>query len=181
MTTTDAIARTVKFPSFHLHLAAPWTNTSERDGQVETTINGTIHRLDFVIAGTGYTGDLAARPELGDFAGQILRWRDRYIPPADQTDDFLGAHPYLGIGHELMEKTPGRAPLLRDIHVHNPAGFVSLGLPIGDVPCMKRDIPTLARQISADLFAADLDVLRVRMLGDVPPGITDAMYRSAVR
>ncbi len=181
MTTSDAIVRTVKFPNFHLHLAAPWTNAAERDGQVETIINGTTHRVDFIIAGTGYSGDLAARPELADFAGQILRWRDRYTPPADQADDFIGTHPYLGTGHELIEKPPGHAPLLRDIHVHNPAGFVSLGLPIGDVPCMKRDIPTLARQISADLFAADLDALRVRMRGDVPPGITDAMYRSAVR
>lgn len=69
--TTDAIERTVRFPNFHLHLSAPWTNASER-GQIETTINGTTYRLDFVIAGTGYSGDLASRPELSDFGGQIF-------------------------------------------------------------------------------------------------------------
>jgi cation diffusion facilitator CzcD-associated flavoprotein CzcO len=76
--TTDAIERTVKFPNFHLHLSASWTNVAERDGGIETTINGVTYHLDYVIAGTGYSGDLASRPELRDFAGQVLLWRDRY-------------------------------------------------------------------------------------------------------
>ena len=38
MPTTDAIERAVKFPNFHLHLGAPWTNAVERAGQAETTI-----------------------------------------------------------------------------------------------------------------------------------------------
>lgn len=179
--TTDAIERVVKFPNFHLHLASPWTDAAERDGKVETTVNGTTYRLDFVIAGTGYSGDLAARPELRDFADQILLWRDRYTPRPTDQDERLGAHPYLGEGHELLEKTPGASPLLRHIHVQNPAGFVSFGLPIGDVPSMKRDIPVIVGRISADLFQADLDALRARMTGDVPPDFTDALYRTAVR
>jgi cation diffusion facilitator CzcD-associated flavoprotein CzcO len=178
--TTDAIERTVRFPNFHLHLSAPWTNASER-GQIETTINGTTYRLDFVIAGTGYSGDLASRPELRDFGGQIQLWRDRYAPPHKEQDDRLGCYPYLGAGHELLEKTPGSSPLLKHIHVQNPAGFLSFGLPIGDVPSMKRDIPVIVGRISADLFLADLDALRSRMTGDVAPDFTDELYRSAVR
>ena len=42
--------------------------------------------------------------------------------------------------------------MLQHIHVQNPAGFVSFGLPIGDVPSMKRDIPVIVGRISADLF-----------------------------
>jgi len=181
MTTTDAIARTVAYPNFHLHLAAPWTEARVRDGGVETTINGTTYRFDYVIAGTGYSPDLTTRPELRAFAGQILCWRDRYTPPADEQDAALGASPYLGAGHELMEKTPGAAPLLLHIRVQNPSGFVSFGLPTGDVPCMKRDIPVITARISADLFEADLDSLRTRMVGAVPPALNEAMYRSAVR
>jgi hypothetical protein len=171
----------VKFPNFHLHLAAPWTNAAERDGQVETTINGTTWRLDHVIAGTGYSADLAARPELQDFDGQIMRWRDRYTSPADEQDEVLAASPYLGAGHELTEKTPGSAPLLKHIHVQNPSGFVSFGLPIGDIPCMKRDIPVITSRISADLFEVELGALRERMVGDVQPGFSEEIYRSAVR
>lgn len=179
--TTDAIERTVKFPNFHLHLSAPWTNASERDGRVETTINGKTYLLDSVIAGTGYSADLASRPELRDFAGQVLLWRDRYTSPPDEQDEMLGRSPYLGAGHELLPRHSDATPLLQHIHVQNPAGFVSFGLPIGDVPSMKRDIPVIVGRISANLFRADLDVLRNRMTGDVAPDFSDDLYRSAIR
>jgi cation diffusion facilitator CzcD-associated flavoprotein CzcO len=178
--TTDAIERTVKHPNFHLHLASPWTS-AKANGGVETTIGGTTYHFDFVIAGTGYSADIATRPELSDFAGQILRWKDRYTPSPDEQDDMLACHPYLGAGHELLEKDPGSAPLLKHIHVQNPSGFVSFGLPIGDVPSMKRDIPVIVGRISSDLFGADLELLRRRMTGDVPPDFTDTLWRSAVR
>ena len=179
--TTDAIERAVAFPNFHLHLSAPWTNATERDGQVETRIGDVTYRMDFVIAGTGYSADLAARPELRDFAGRILHWGDRYSPPPAERDETLAVYPYLGAGHELMEKVPGTAPLLRHIHVQNPSGFLSFGLPIGDVPSMKRDIPVIVGRISADFFRDDLDLLRPRMVSDVKPDFTDALYRGAVR
>jgi FAD-dependent urate hydroxylase len=179
--TTDAVERTVKFPNFHLHLSSPWHGATAKDGQVETTINGMEHRFDFIIAGTGYSPDIASRPELSAFADRILLWRDRYTPAAEERDEMLARHPYLGAGHEFLEKTPNTAPLLKDIHVQNPSGFVSFGLPIGDVPSMKRDIPVIVGRISADLFRADLDTLRHRMTGDVPPDFTDALYRPAVR
>jgi FAD-dependent urate hydroxylase len=179
--TTDAIERTVKFPNFHLHLSAPWTGAVERDGMIEASVNGATYRLDFVIAGTGYSGDLASRPELRDFAGQILCWGDRYTPPPDEQDEMLASYPYLGAGHEFLPRTPDASLLLRHIHVQNPAGFVSFGLPIGDVPSMKRDIPVIAGRISADLFQADLEVLRRRMTGDVAPDFSAELYRAAVR
>ena len=179
--TTDAIERTVKFPNFHLHLSAPWTNATERDGQIETTINGTTYRMDFVIAGTGYSPDLASLPELADVADQILLWRDRYTPAQADQDEMLGRYPFLGAGHEFLEKTQNATPLLKHIHVQNPAGFLSFGLPIGDVPSMKRDIPVIVSRISADLFHDDLAALRGRMTGDVAPDFTDELYRSAVR
>jgi cation diffusion facilitator CzcD-associated flavoprotein CzcO len=179
--TTDAVERAVKFPNFHLHLSSTWTGATERNGQVETEINGRAHRFDFVISGTGYSPDIASRPELSDLGDRILLWCDRYRPADAERDDLLARHPYLGAGHEFLEKTPGSAPFLKDIHIQNPAGFLSFGLPIGDVPSMKRDIPTIVGRISADLFRADLDTLRVRMTGNVAPDFTDALYRSAVR
>ncbi len=179
--TTDAVERTVKFPNFHLHLASPWTGASASGGQVDTEVNGMAYHFDFVIAGTGYSPDIASRPELSDFGDRILRWRDRYTPPAAEQDEMLGSHPYLGAGHEFLEKTANTAPFLKDIHIQNPSGFLSFGLPIGDVPSMKRDIPTIVSRIGSDLFRADLDTLRVRMTGNVAPDFTDELYRSAVR
>ena len=172
--TTDAIERTVRYPNFHLHLSAPWSNATANNG-VETIVNGTAHRFDFVIAGTGYSAAIATRPEFGDFAEQILLWRDRYTPPPEEQDAMLAEHPYLGAGHEFLEKAPGAAPFLKNIHIQNPAGFVSFGLPIGDVPSMKRDIPVIVGRISADLFRANLATLRQRMTADVPPDFSDAL------
>ncbi|WP_245331664.1 NAD(P)/FAD-dependent oxidoreductase [Bradyrhizobium sp. NAS80.1] len=109
----DAIARVVKSPNFHLHLAAPWTSAKPFGRRLlATTPQGDI-AFDFVIAGTGYQVDLARRPELAAFSSEILLWRDRFSPVAGEQDDFLGAHPYLGAGHEFLEKEPGRAPYLR--------------------------------------------------------------------
>ena len=122
----------------------------------------------------------AKRPELAAFADQILLWRDRFSPPSDQSDDSLGAHPYLGSGHELLEKEPGRAPYLRNIHVFNPAAFVSFGLPIGDVPSFRRDIPGVVARISRDLFLDDLSAHESRINASIADDFGPALYASAI-
>jgi hypothetical protein len=179
--TTDAIERTVAHRNYHLHLAAPWQSVRMQDGQVVVQAASKEFRCDFVILGTGYGVDLSLRPELADFHREVLLWRDRYTPPPGDEDEFLGAHPYLGGGHEYLEMAPGAAPYLRDIHVQNPAGFVSFGLPIGDIPSMKRDIPTIVARISRDLFLADLAHHEQRMTADVTPDFGPEAYASAVR
>jgi len=176
----DAIERVMRFANFRLHLAAPWEGAAAEDGEVAAQAAGQEGRFDFAITGTGYFVDPDARPELADFSSHILRWRDRYVPPPDEEDDYLGAHPYLGAGHEYLEKGPGTAPYLRDIHVHNPAGFVSFGWPEGDVPSMRRGVPAIVARISRDLFLADLDVHRRRLIADVAPEFDEELYRGAV-
>ena len=141
---------------------------------------GEEFRFDFAIAGTGYFVDPVARPELADFAHHILLWRDRFTPPEDEEDPYLGAHPYLGLGQEYLEKQPGAAPYLRDIHVQNPAGFVSCGFPVGDVPSMKRGVAAIVARISRDLFFADLDAHQRRMTADVAPEFTEELYAPAL-
>ncbi|HUB44851.1 MAG TPA: FAD/NAD(P)-binding protein [Acetobacteraceae bacterium] len=178
--TTDAIERAAAFANFHIHLAAPWDAAQVEGDRIVAQVRGRSFRCDFVIAGTGYEANLSACPEFADFADKVLLWRDRYIPPEDATDDWLGAHPYLGPGHEFLEKVPGSAGFLRDIHVQNPAGFVSFGVPTGDVPSMKRDIPAIVAQISRDLFFADFGAHAQRMMRDVPPDFTEAAYANSL-
>jgi FAD-dependent urate hydroxylase len=185
----DAIDRVLKHGNFHLHLAAPWVSARAEEGGIIATAadaagcltaGGLTYRFDFAIAGTGYAADPNLRPEFADFAAQILLWRDRYTPPADEDDAFLGAHPYLGPGNEFIEKTPGATPYLKDTHCFNPAGFVSFGVPIGDVPSMKRGHPTVTAQISRDLFLADFEHHQRRMTGDVPADYGPELYAKAV-
>jgi FAD-dependent urate hydroxylase len=176
----DAIERVMRFANFRLHLAAPWEAARVEDGMIAARVGGEDYRFDFAIAGTGYFVDPQARPELADFAHHILRWSDRYTPPLGEADNYLGAHPYLGAGHEYLERMPGEAPYLRDIHIHNPAGFVSFGWPEGDVPSMRRGVSAIVARISRDLFLADLDQHRGRLTAEVAPEFGDELYRGAV-
>ncbi|GAB1539020.1 NAD(P)/FAD-dependent oxidoreductase [Scytonema sp. NUACC21] len=177
----DAIERAIAFSNFHLHLSAPWRTAQEKGGRIVAQVNDDIFEFDFAIAGTGYFVDPTKRPELADFAHHIALWRDRYEPPADQRDDDLGTHPYLGSAHEYLEKVPGTAPYLKDIHVFNPAGFVSFGLPIGDVPSIRRDVPAIVGRISHDLFFADWEQHEARITSDnIAPDFQDSLYAKAV-
>ncbi|SDR48481.1 Predicted flavoprotein CzcO associated with the cation diffusion facilitator CzcD [Paraburkholderia fungorum] len=176
----DAIQRATRFANFHLHPGTEWEAASESSGRMTAQVSGETFQFDFAIAGTGYFIDPSARPELAAFASQIRLWRDQYTPPASDADDALGAHPYLGAALEYLEKSTGQAPFLKDIHVYNPAGFVSAGVPVGDVPSMKRDIPAVVRRISRDLFLADLDSHAVRLSADIPADFDDSAYASSI-
>ncbi|MGH7029345.1 MAG: hypothetical protein ACREE9_20350, partial [Stellaceae bacterium] len=176
----DAIERVLRFRNFRLHLAAPWLAARDEDGRIVARAADGEFRFDFAIAGTGYFVDPGRRPELALFADRILLWRHRHTPPADEEDEYLAAHPYLGMAHEYLEKTPGAAPYLKDIHVQNPAGFVSFGVPVGDVPSMKRGLPAVTRRISRDLFFADFPTHAQRLIADVAAEFPEALYAAAV-
>ncbi|MFK4443049.1 cation diffusion facilitator CzcD-associated flavoprotein CzcO [Caballeronia udeis] len=176
----DAVERVTKHPNFHLHLGAAWSHASVEGGRIAARLGNEQFQFDFAIAGTGYLVDPVVRPELSAVSKDILLWRDRYVPEDHERDDYLGAHPYLGAAHEYLEKVPGTAPHLANLHVYNPAGLVSFGVPVGDVPSMKRDIPAVVSRISRDLFLADLDRHEVRLNGDVPPDFNETLYAHSV-
>lgn len=176
----DSVQRVLKFPNFHLHLSASWRAAEVRDGKVVASVHDETFRFDFVIAGTGYTHELSQRPELAGVADLVLRWRDRFEPPAQERDEELGAAPYLGAGLEYLEKEPGTAPWLRDIHTYNPGGFASTGLPLGDVPSIRGYVPAVVRRISEDLLLADLALHEARTRADVPADFDETLYADAI-
>lgn len=176
----DSVARVLGFPHFHLHLGAPWTAARLEEGKVATTIGGEAFAFDYVIAATGFTTDPADHPALRGIAPHIARWSDRYTPAADAHDAALAASPYLGSALEYQEKTPGAAPWLSLIHAYTPTGYVSTGLPLGDVPSMRREIPAVVQRISRDLLLADLPLHAQRMAADVAPDFGPELYASAV-
>jgi cation diffusion facilitator CzcD-associated flavoprotein CzcO len=176
----DAIERVLIFSNFHLHLAAPWISARAEAGRIAAEAADGAYRFDFAIAGTGYAADPNLRREFAGFARHILLWSDRYSPPPGEEDPFLGAHPYLGPGNEFLERAPGTAPYLKDIHCFNPAGFVSFGVPVGDVPSMKRGHASVTAQISRDLFLADFDHHQRRITGEVPADFGPELYAKAV-
>lgn len=177
----DSVQRVLAHANFHLHLASPWEQVALEGGQVAVRLpGGQALAFDHVIAGTGYTSDPSHRPELAGVAEHVLRWGERYTPPVPERDDELAASPYLGAGLEYLEKTPGTAPWLGDIHVYNPAGFASVGLPLGDVPSLRRDVPALVRRISGDLLRADWAQHEARIQGEVAPDFGLELYGRAL-
>ncbi|PLP99350.1 FAD-dependent oxidoreductase [Cupriavidus pauculus] len=176
----DAVKRATAHANFRLHLSSPWQAATLRDGAVDAHVAGRTFAFDFVIAGTGYTTDPADRAELASIAPLIARWRDRYEPLPGERDDALGVSPYLGAGLEYTEKHRGAAPWLGAIHVFNPAGYASTGVPLGDIPSMRRDIPRIVSRVSQDLFVADLELHQARALADVAPDFGSELYDHAV-
>ncbi|MDB5606873.1 MAG: hypothetical protein JWP25_3773 [Bradyrhizobium sp.] len=176
----DAIARAVKFSNFHLHLASPWNSAKSSGSRLVAGTPQGEFAFDFVIAGTGYSVDLAAQPELRDFSNEILLWCDRFTPPEHEQDETLATYPYLGAGHEYLERRAGRARHLKDIHVFNPGAFVSFGLPVGDIPSFKRDIPAIVTRIGRDLFLADLASHEERINGSIADDFNIDRYSSAI-
>jgi cation diffusion facilitator CzcD-associated flavoprotein CzcO len=172
----DSIERVTRFANFHLHVGAAIEAARAVDKRIVLNVHGDAFAFDFAIAGTGFVIDLSARPEFADIAPHVRLWRDHYTPPPAEADAVLGAHPYLGEALEYLERTPGAAPWLRNIHVYNPAGFVSAGVPVGDVPSMRRDIPAVVRRISRDLFHADIDAHAARLDADVPADFDATLY-----
>ncbi|WP_029002999.1 NAD(P)-binding domain-containing protein [Azorhizobium doebereinerae] len=176
----DTVERAIRHPNFRIHLNARWPVPEIADGKVSVKLGGETHAFDFVIAGTGYVVDLGQRPELADFADRIALWQDRYQPPPDARDAVLARHPYLGRALEFQEKTPGLAPYLSNIHAFNPGAFVTSGLPVGDVPSFRREIPAVVAGISRDLFLADLALHEQKITAPVAPDFGLSLYGGAV-
>ncbi|WP_372424314.1 FAD/NAD(P)-binding protein [Salinarimonas chemoclinalis] len=178
----DAVRRAVRYETFHLHFDA-------RDPALEPRKDGVWLRLagrdtglafDFVVAGTGYATDLAARPELADVVPDLALWGDRYVPPPGEENAELAHHPYLTPGFAFTEKVPGTAPHLADIHFFGAAAQLGNGRNPGEVSGFRHGIPQLVSAIGADLFAADADRHEARILGPVAPILDEALYRDRV-
>lgn len=175
----DSIRRATQFPNFHLHLGTPWGASSFADGKIRVVAEGQEFLFDRLLLGTGYTSDIGLRPELADFVSDVALWRDRFAPAADPANRILGAFPYLGRAHEFLEKEPGAAPFLRNIHSFNPSAWISFGLPTGDIQSIPRDVPVIVRRISEDLFLDDLDLHRQRMGRGQKADFDESLYDRA--
>ena len=75
--------------------------TSGTEELLVTDNHGDVTVVDFIISATGYTVDLALRPELQEFVGDIQLWSDQYFPAAGHP---MGKCPYLGDGFQFQPK-----------------------------------------------------------------------------
>lgn len=148
---------------FHFDAAVDKTEI-DGDEIVITTTSGNKVRTDFLILGTGFGVDPLARKELDGYADKILLWQDRFTPPADQQNADLGKFPYLANDFTFMEREPGQAPWLANIHSFNSGAAASLGKMSGDIPGISEGASWLAREIAAKLYTENFDQYWQRLL-----------------
>ena len=133
-----------------------------------------------MLAGTGYRADLGRRPELAGVAVAVALWRDRYAPPPGEEDAGLAANPYLGPGFEFVEKAPGTAPFLKDIHNFTYGGVVSHGRAVGEIASLRHGVPRLVSAIGRDLWLADRAAHLARLRAFDTPDLTGEEYAHAL-
>ena len=171
----ESLMRLSRQPGFRLHLATDVAGAEEDAAGVTLALPGGALRVDMLILGTGFTTDLAKRPELAAIAEQARLWHDAVADPGD-----FAAHPYLGPGFAFTERRPGSAPWLDRVHAFNIAAVASLGLISGDIPGVSDGARRLAEHVAAALFRTDAEAhlakLRayeeLELLGDEVPEAT---------
>jgi hypothetical protein len=153
----DTFKRATALPGFVLQPGTSWRALSTRGELIVIDTDSGSYEADFVIVGTGFVTDLAARPELAGIEHTIARWADRYTPPPEARHDDLARHPYLGPSFELTERTPGEAPYLRYLFNYTFGGLLSLGFGGASISGMKYSLPRLVSGLTRSFFLEDSD------------------------
>jgi len=160
----ETLLRCTRHENFAIHLNAGWRAVQYAENEIRIETEAGSYAADFAIIGAGFEMNPAARPELAGFAEHIALWRDRYEPPSGMESAAAGAFPYLGGDFQLMEKEPGAAPFLADIHLYNWAGSVSNGRGSSEITSVRHGVPRLVRALCRDLVRADGETHVARIL-----------------
>jgi cation diffusion facilitator CzcD-associated flavoprotein CzcO len=178
----ETVKRATCFSNFYLHLGSRLERATERPNGCRLTVNGNTlpFDFDFVIAGTGYTIDPLSQPLLSTLAAHIAIWGDRYSPPDDMRNEAGSRYPYLGADYEFVEREPGAAPWLGNVHCFNFAAIMSFGRTVGDIASLQSGVPRLVAAISRDLFLAERDHHMTRLTAPPPMELTGKEYANSM-
>jgi cation diffusion facilitator CzcD-associated flavoprotein CzcO len=153
----ETFDRCTRHDNFFMRLGCPIERIGFADEKILLTTARGTGAFDFLIAGTGFAVDLAARPELARFHHNIARWSDRYSPPKGEQHPLLGSYPYLSPSFQFTEKNSGSAPFLANIFSYTFAAMPSLACSAG-ISALKFGVDRIAGGISRALFVEDADV-----------------------
>jgi hypothetical protein len=152
----DTFDRCIRHENFFMRLGSPIECIGFTNGKILLTGPAGAGEFDFLIAGTGFTIDLAARRELARFHDRIARWSDHYHPPPGEEHPLLGDYPYLSQSFQFTEKVRGSAPFLANIFSYTFAAMPSLACSAG-ISALKFGVDRIAAGITSGLFIDDAD------------------------
>jgi cation diffusion facilitator CzcD-associated flavoprotein CzcO len=153
----ESVLRCEKHAAFSVRLAEPWTDMRADGTGVDVTTPMATHPFDAVIVATGFDVDMMERPEVAAFREHALLWSNRVTAAEAAAHAEEARFPYLGDGFQLLEKIPGAAPGLRNVHIFNWGCTMSHGALAGDIPGLAIGADRLAEAVVRDLFVADAD------------------------
>ena len=159
----ELVLRCDRHPGFAVHFGEPWLDVIDSADGVTVVTAKARYTFDAVIMATGFSVDLAQRPELAGFHDKISLWADHVSPQEAEEHPEAARFPYLGPGFELIERTPGTVPGLSHIHVFNAGSTMSHGALAGDIPGLAFGANRLSRAIASSLFVASADALRANL------------------
>ncbi|MBV8411573.1 MAG: NAD(P)/FAD-dependent oxidoreductase [Alphaproteobacteria bacterium] len=152
----DTYKRVLAFPNFVMHVERPWTDARMEGDRIRLETPKGPFFADYAICGTGMRQNVHLRPELRSFADKIALWGDRFTPPSGEDDPLLAAFPYLGPDFAFLEKRPGEAPWLGDIHLFGIGTTLSFGPSGSSINGMSISVPRLVAGLTRGLFMGDL-------------------------
>ena len=153
----ESVLRCEKHAGFSIRLGEPWSDLSaDADGVTVTTPKGS-HRFDAVIVCTGFDVNMMERTEVAGFRDAVALWADRVSASEAAAHPEDARFPYLGDGFQLLERSPGAAPGLPNVHIFNWGCTMSHGALAGDIPGLAIGANRLAEALTRDLFVADAD------------------------
>ena len=142
-----------------MHLAEPWRDVIAAADGVTVVTAKARYAFDAVIMATGFSVDLAQRPELAGFHNRIALWADYVLPQEAEQYPDAARFPYLGPGFELTERVPADVPGLSHIYVFNAGSTMSHAALAGDIPGMAFGANRLSHAIASSLLTASADAL----------------------
>jgi hypothetical protein len=154
--TQDGVDRCAHFENFVLHASATWSAVRKLPSGIEVTAtDGSTEVFDHLFIGAGFSVNPINRPELASFAPHIKIWKDVTDPPPDYRDDWLITYPYLNRDLSFVEKTPGAAPILRNIYCFNYGATVTNAHSGASLSGMKYGIEPLIHGVTLALWMED--------------------------
>jgi cation diffusion facilitator CzcD-associated flavoprotein CzcO len=153
----ESVLRAQKLKGFSFRFAEPWLDMIVESGGVTVKTAKSTERFDAVLIGTGFDIDMSRVKELAAFAPNVKLWADMRSADEAKANAEAARYPYVGRGFELEEKTIGKTPCLKDIHLFNWGSILSQGALAGDIPGLFVGATRLVQAISHTLFTADIE------------------------
>lgn len=126
----------------------------EGDSLTIHTNQGVVN-ADYIIVATGFCVNLWGCEEFHSFYDEIMLWQDRFAIEEFKTHPQLGNFPFLGPHLELVEKTKGNAPFLKNIYLFNYGALLSHGLLCDAIPAISFGASKVVEGIVLDFFLSD--------------------------